>query len=332
MRAIQMDKYRGEATLREVPVPAIRADELLLRVRAAAVNPLDGLILRGEVRLIQDYPMPQTLGNECSGVVEAVGEAVSRFRPGDAIYCRLPWNRIGAFADYVAVPAAACAPMPAGCDFPTAAAIPLTGLTAWQGITEELEMTAGETLLITGGSGSFGEMAVPIAKALGLRVIVSGNSRARERLLQAGADQYIDYKEQNYWEVLDPVDGVIDTLGAREFAHALSVVKPGGRLLSLRTGPNSAFAQRYPFPTLKRWLFGLAGQRYDRRARKEGKSYRFMFVRADGEQLASITRLVEERGVRPQVAAPLYTLEQTPEALARMAQGHTDGKIVIRVS
>lgn len=332
MRAIQIDKYRGQVTLREIPVPVIGADDLLLRVRAAAVNPLDGLILRGEVRLIQDYPMPLTLGNECSGVVEAVGEAVSRFRPGDAIYCRLPWNRIGAFADYVAVPAAACAPMPAGCDFPTAAAIPLAGLTACQGITEELEMTPGQTLLITGGSGSVGEMAVPVAKALGLQVIVSGNGRARERILQAGADRYIDYRQQNYWEILDPVDGVMDTLGAGEFAHALSVVKPGGRLLSLRTAPNRAFAKQYPFPTLKRWLFGLAGLRYDRRARKEGKSYRFMFVRADGNQLEWITRLVEERGVRPQLAAPRYTLEEAPEALARMTQGHTDGKVVIQVS
>lgn len=193
-------------------------------------------------------------------------------------------------------------------------------------------MTPGQTLLITGGSGSVGEMAVPVAKALGLQVIVSGNGRARERILQAGADRYIDYRQQNYWEILDPVDGVMDTLGAGEFAHALSVVKPGGRLLSLRTAPNRAFAKQYPFPTLKRWLFGLAGLRYDRRARKEGKSYRFMFVRADGNQLEWITRLVEERGVRPQLAAPLYTLEEAPEALARMTQGHTDGKVVIQVS
>lgn len=126
----------------------------------------------------------------------------------------------------------------------TAAAIPLTGLTAYQAIVEELEAKAGETVLIPGGSGSFGQMAVPIAKAMGLDVIVTGNSRARERFLEMGADRYIDYKEENYWEQLSEVDLVIDTLGASEFLHELSVLKRGGRLMSLRTGPNKAFAER----------------------------------------------------------------------------------------
>ncbi len=173
---------------------------------AAAVNPLEILQLTGSVRLIQDYKMPLTLGNECSGIVEKVGNNVKDFRPGDRVYARLPIQKIGAFAEYVAVDHKALAKMPSGYDFVTAAAIPLAGLTAYQGLVEELEVEPGKSLLITGASGSFGQIAVPIAKSMGLHVIVTGNSRSREKLIKLGADQYIDYKEENYWEVLTDMD------------------------------------------------------------------------------------------------------------------------------
>ena len=161
---------------------------MLIRVKAAAVNPLELLILSGRVKLIQNYSFPLTLGNECAGIVERVGKSVTGIQKGDHVYTRLPLNRIGAFADYVAVEQQAVAKMPAGYEFATAAAIPLTGLTAYQGLVEELEAKPGETVLIPGGSGSFGQMAVPVAKALGLRVIVTGNDRAREQILAMGAD------------------------------------------------------------------------------------------------------------------------------------------------
>lgn len=234
--------------LNDVPKPQISDSEVLIQVKAAAVNPVELLIMTGSVKLIQDYPMPLTLGNECSGIVEQVGSKVKEFQKGDRVYTRLPINRIGAFAEYVAVEQDAVAKMPQGYDFNTAAAIPLTGLTAYQAITEELEAKPGETILISGGSGSFGQMAVPIAKALGLNVIVTGNERAREQFIAMGVDRYIDYKQENYWEALSEVDHVIDTLGADEFEHELAVLKKGGRLVSLRTGPNKAFADTMVLP------------------------------------------------------------------------------------
>jgi|GEM_PF-70737 len=271
MKAAQLDRYAkaGRLVVREVPVPEPAANEVLVKVRAAAVNPLELLLVAGSVRLIQDYRLPQTLGNECSGVVERVGSKVGKFRPGDAVYTRLPLERIGAFAEYVAVEEAALAKMPAGYAFDVAAAVPLTGLTAWQGLVEVLEAHPGQTLLIPGGSGSFGQMAVPIARALGLRVLVTGNDRARERFLAMGVERYMDYRRENYWEKLSGIDLVIDTLGVGEFEHELSVLKPGGRLLSLRTAPNGEFARRSGFPWYKRVLFSLAGMKYDR-ARSTG--------------------------------------------------------------
>lgn len=333
MKAVQIKNYSKniDTTLTDIPKPQISDSEVLIQVKAAAVNPLELLILTGSVKLLQDYTMPLTLGNECSGIVEQVGSKVSGFQKGDQVYTRLPLNKIGAFAEYVAVDQDAIAKMPQGYDFNTAAAIPLTGLTAYQAIVEELEAKPGQTLLIPGGSGSFGQMAVPIAKALCLRVIVTGNARAKEQFLAMGVDQYLDYKTENYWDILSDVDHVIDTLGPDEFEHELAVLKKGGRLVSLRTGPNKAFAERKQISGLKKQMFTLAGSKYDKAAKKQGKEYRFIFVRSDGAQLQKITEIVEKQQIKPAIDSRVFSLEQTNEALQLVAKGPLNGKVVIEL-
>lgn len=333
MKAAQIKRYSKniQIVINHLPIPEIGPSDVLVKVQAAAVNPLDQLILTGSIRPIQHYSMPLTLGNECAGIVERTGSEVTRFKAGDKVYACLPLDKIGAFAEYVAIDQRALAFMPENCDFLTATAIPLTGLTAYQAFTEELEAQPGQTVLITGGSGSFGEMAVPIAKALGLQVIVTGNGRAQAHVLSIGADRYIDYRKENYWEVLSGVDHVIDAIGAKEFIHELSVLKEGGRLLSLRTAPNRKYAERNGFSFFKKWLFAAVGAPYDRKARKQGKEYRFMFVRADGDQLGKVTRIVEERHIRPRISPQEFRLEQTGEAIRFLLQGHPDGKVVIRL-
>ncbi len=333
MKAVQIKNYAKEihTILNDVPKPQISDSEVLIQVKAAAVNPVELLILTGSVKLIQDYPMPLTLGNECSGVVEQIGSKVEGFQKGDRVYTRLPISRIGAFAEYVAVEQDAVAKMPEGYDFNTAAAIPLTGLTAYQAMVEELEAKPGQTILIPGGSGSFGQMAVPIAKALGLRVIVTGNARAKEKFLTMGVNRYLDYKTENYWEVLSDMDHVIDTLGPDEFQHELSVLKKGGRLVSLRTGPNKAFALRHHFGGMKKMLFTLAGSRYDKAAQKQGKEYRFVFVRSNGAQLQKITEIVEKQKVKPAIDSHVFSLDQANEALQLVAKGQLNGKVIIQI-
>lgn len=333
MKAAQIKKYTKEikVSINEVFIPEPKENEVIIKVMAAAVNPLDILQLTGSVRLIQDYRMPLTLGNECSGIVEKTGNNIKDFRTGDRVYMRLPIKNIGAFAEYVAVDHEALAKMPSNYDFVTAAAIPLAGLTTYQGLVEELEVQAGRTLLITGASGSFGQIAVPIAKSMGLRVVVTGNARSKDKLLKIGADQYIDYKTENYWEILSDIDYVIDTLGANEFEHELSVLKKGGRLLSLRTAPNKMFAKKNGFPWLKKALFSLAGSKYDSVARKQGKEYRFMFVRSSGDQLKRITEIVEKYHIMPDIDSRIFSLSQVNEALELMAYGKLNGKIIIRM-
>lgn len=333
MKAVQIKKYSKDidTILNDIPKPQISDSEVLIQVKAAAVNPVELLILTGSVKLIQDYTMPLTLGNECSGIVEQVGSKVKDFAKGDRVFTRLPIQKIGAFAEYVAVEQDAVAKMPDGYDFNTAAAIPLTGLTAYQAIVEELEAKPGETLLIPGGSGSFGQMAVPIAKALGLRVIVTGNARAREQFVSMGVDRYMDYKQENYWEQLSDIDYVIDTLGPDEFEHELAVLKQGGKLVSLRTGPNKAFAERKGFSGLKKQLFTLAGSKYDKAAKKQGKEYRFVFVRSDGAQLRKIAEIVEQQQIKPAVDPRVFALDQANDALRLVAKGPLNGKVIIQL-
>lgn len=333
MKAIQINGYSKNINtiLSDIPKPMISDSEILIQVNAAAVNPVELLILTGNVKLIQDYSMPLTLGNECSGIVEQVGSKVEGFQKGDRVYARLPISKIGAFAEYVAVEQDAVARMPEGYDFNTAAAIPLTGLTAYQAIVEELEAKPGQTILIPGGSGSFGQMTVPIAKALGLRVIVTGNVRAKEQFIAMGVDRYLDYRTDNYWEVLSDIDHVIDTLGPAEFEHELAVMKKGGRLVSLRTGPNKAFAERSQFSGLKKMLFTLAGRKYDKAAQKQGKEYRFVFVRSNGAQLKKITEIVEKEQIKPAVDPRIFSIDQANEALRLVAKGQLNGKVIIQM-
>lgn len=333
MKAVQIEKYTKDlqTNVKEVPVPTITDDQVLVKVKVAAVNPLEILNITGAVKLIQDYPMPLTLGNELTGVIEKVGGNVKDFQVGEKVYSRLPIDSIGAFAEYVAVDANAIAHLPKNLDFLTGAAAALTGLTAYQALHEELQAKAGQTVFIPGGSGSFGQMAIPLAKDLGLTVIVSGSSEAKERTLAVGADKYLDYKTENYWELLEPVDFVIDTLGEKEFDRELSIIKPGGKLVSLIAGPNKQFAIDKGMPKAKQLLFGLAGKKFDKKAREKDVEYRFIFVRSDGEQLKEISRIIEKNNIVPAIDPTAFRLEDVNQALQLVAKGHPKGKVLLRV-
>lgn len=333
MKAVQIEKYTKDlqTKMNEIPVPTITDDQVLVKVKVAAVNPLELMNITGTVKLIQDYSMPLTLGNELTGVVEKVGDKVKDYQIGEKIYSRLPIESIGAFAEYVAVDAKAIAHLPENLDFSTGAAAALTGLTAYQALHEELQAKAGQTVFIPGGSGSFGQMAIPLAKDLGLTVIVSGSAEAKERTLAAGADKYLDYKTENYWELLEPVDFVIDTLGEKEFDRELSIIRPGGKLVSLIAGPNKQFAIDKGMPKAKQLLFGLAGKKFDKKAREKNVEYRFIFVRSDGEQLKEISRIIEKNNIVPAVDPTVFRLEDIDQALQLVAKGHPKGKVLLRV-
>lgn len=309
-------------------MPQINNHEVLVKVKAAGVNPLDILNLNGSVRMIADYKLPLTLGNELSGVIEAVGDDVLNFKVGDSVYTRLPLNKIGAFAEYAAVNEDALSIMPENLSFIEAAAVPLTALTAYQALHDVLHVQPNKKLFIPGGTGGFGAMAIPIAKSLGLFVITSGSERSRSRTMSIGADQFINYKAENYANILSEIDYVIDTLGTKEIKAELGILKPQGKLVSLKAGPNYRFAVDNHFPMWKKALFGLVGARLDSLARKNQNEYRFLFVQDNGSQLQEITKLVEKENIKPSLDST-YTFGDINKALIKVSTGHSQGKVIV---
>lgn len=330
MKAAQITKYSKEIHLEinEVAKPQMKENQVLVKVMAAGVNPVDLLIANGSIKLIQDYKFPLTLGNELSGVIEAVGAKVKGYKIGDKIMTRLPIANIGAFAEYVAVDGEAIALMPAHLNFVEAAAVPLTGLTGYQTLNEVLKAQAGESVFLPGGTGGLGAMVIPIAKAMGLKMITSGSESGRERLMALGVDQFIDYKKENYADILSNINYVIDTLGPKDIEQELKILKPLGKIVSLKGVPNYKFAEANGYPLWKKMLFKLAGGKYDRLAAKQNKEYHFFFVKENGKQLERVSKILENSQIRPSIDS-IYQFSQVEAALKKVAEGHAQGKVVL---
>ena len=324
------DKNGCDLVLKDIPVPEIRSREVLVKIHTAGVNPLDNMIIRGEVKMIVPYRVPLVMGNEFAGVIEKVGADVRNYSVGDRVYGRMPLDRIGAFAEYAAIPQNAVAKVPEYLSDEEAACVPLTALTALQAL-ELMKPKAKETIFISGGTGSLGAMAIPVAKSFGLTVITNGSAANRERVLALGADRFIDYRTEDYTEVLSDVDYVLDTLGDRELPKELGIIKNGGRLVSLRGMPNGEFAVRTGMPAFKKILLKIAGMKYDRMAARKNQKYYFIFVHEDGAGLERISEIFAERKIEASVDE-VFALEDVNKALKKVAGGKSRGKTVIKIS
>ena len=333
MKAVQIDNYSktiDSVKIREVRIPEIKPDEVLVRVKSVGINPVDNMITRGEVKLITPYSFPLSIGNELVGVIEKTGEKVTEFKEGDRVFSRLPTNKIGAFAEYVAINKKDLAKIPEYLSFNEAAAIPLTALTAYQAL-DILQVKSGETLFISGGSGGFGAMAVPLAKARGIKVITNGSLENKERVLALGAEQFLDYKTEDYAQLLHDVDGVIDTIGGKDTEKQFSILKQGGKLVSLKGMPNGRFAKKMGLPLWKQWVFGFAGRSFDNMAKKRNQEYHFIFVQSSGEQLSEIAKVLEENQIRPSIDS-IYSFEDIAKALVKVDKGSSRGKTIVEIS
>ena len=330
MKAIQIFKYNKQdisVTLVEIAKPEIQADEVLVRIKAAGVNPLDNKITRGGVKMLVPHQLPLTMGHEFAGIVEEVGSKVQGLSVGDKVYGLMPTIKAGAFAEWVAVPASILAPMPEGLSYTEATSIPLTALTAYQAL-DLMQVQAGKTIFISGGSGGFGAMAIPLAKARGLIVYTSGNAASRERVLALGADRYFDYRTEDYLQELKQVDYVIDSVGGAELSKQIKLLSSGGHIVSLNGMPNGRFARSFGLPKWKQWLLSLVGLSLDRQAKRVGATYDFLFVQANGSQLKRITELIEKLGIRPTISK-VFTLEEANDALQSIDKSSSLGKTVL---
>lgn len=332
MKAFVLDRYGRNNDLRagEMPAPEPQEDEVLIQIHAASVNPLDFKIKDGEFKLILPYRLPLILGNDLAGVVVRVGSRVKRFKPGDAVYSRPPKDRIGTFAEFIAVKESAVALKPDTLTLEEAASIPLVGLTAWQALVEKGKLQKGQKVLIHAGSGGVGTLAIQLAKHLGAFVATTASARNTELLKQLGADIVIDYKKDDFSKILKNYDLVLDTQGGDTLKKSLGVLKPGGKVVGIAGPPDPDFAKESGVSWFLKLAIGMLSRGVRKAAKRRDVDYSFLFMRASGEQLAQIAALIDAKAIRP-VIDRIFPFQATNEAMSYVETGRTTGKVVVKV-
>ncbi|MFM0207222.1 NADP-dependent oxidoreductase [Paraburkholderia sediminicola] len=329
MKAVVADRYGRKNGVRagDMPVPEIREDDVLIEIHAAGVNPLDSKIRDGEFKLILPYRLPLILGNDLAGVVTRVGSRVRRFKPGDEVYARPPKDRIGTFAEFIAIREDAVALKPKALSMEEAASIPLVGLTAWQALVERGQLKKGQKVLIHAGSGG---VAIQLAKHLGATVATTASAANAELMKQLGADIVIDYKKDDFSAVLKDFDVVLDTQGGNTLERSLRVLNPGGKLIGIAGPPDPDFAKQMGASWFLKTVMRFLSYRIRKAAKRHDVSYSFLFMRADGDQLGRIAALVDAGAIRP-VIDRIFPFDSTKEALAYVETGRVKGKVVIKI-
>jgi len=332
MKAFSIERYGKQAgRITEAPTPVVGEHDVLVQVHASSVNVLDAKIAKGEFKLILPYALPLVLGNDLAGVVLSVGAAVRRFKPGDEVYGRPPQQRIGTFAELIAVREDALARKPANMTMEQAASLPLVALTAWQVLVETAKLKKGQKVFIHAGSGGVGSIAIQLAKHLGAFVATTTSTVNVEWVKALGADLVIDYKQQNFETLLNDYDVVLNSLGPDALAKSLDILKPGGQLISISGPPTQAFAREQQLSWLLGLVMGVLSSGIRRKARKQGVRYDFLFMRASGTQLDELTALVEAGIIKP-VIDRTFPFESTAQALSYVEQGRAKGKVVITMT
>ena len=333
MKAFVLTRYGGpnSAELRDVPTPKLTEGEVLVRVRAAGLNPVDYKIRQGKLKVIYRWLLPVVLGGELAGIVEACGPSVSAFREGDRVFARMDKAAMGAFAEYAVVPEGLLAKIPDALDFDAAAGVPLAGLTALQALRDELKLRPGLRVFIPGGAGGVGTFAVQIAKVLGAHVTTTASPRGRALVERLGADEVVDYTTERFEDRVRDMDGVFDLLGGDTLMRSFGVAKPGSTVVSIAALPEPQTARK----DLDRGfalsaLFWLASLRIRSAARRHGVRYRYLFMRPSGLELAELAAMIDAGRLEP-VVDRVYPFSQIAGAFAYLEAGHAKGKIIVRM-
>ena len=330
MKAVLMRAYgsNDRVAYADVPNPHMGPDDVLIDVHAAGINPIDYKTVRGMLKPLVRLRLPVVLGNECAGLVAAVGSGVVGVAPGDAVFTRVAKERLGTFAQQVAVDHRLVAPKPANCSFEEAASLPLVGLTCWQALVELAQLKPREQVLIHGGSGGVGTFAIQLAHYLGARIATTAGGDAAEWLHELGAETVIDYHRQDFSQLLSDVDVVFDTVGGEIRRKSYGVMRPGGRMVSIADLPDPRTARELGINPLLRFALALMNRKNARAAASAGVEYRYLFMRPNGGQLREIARLVEGGQIRPHVDR-VFPLSDAVRALDYLEHQHPRGKVVL---
>ncbi|WP_313706572.1 NADP-dependent oxidoreductase [Massilia sp.] len=308
MKAVRIHRYGGREVLSidNIPLPDIAPDDVLVRVVAASINPVDWKVREGYLAQMIPHALPLTLGWDVSGVVETVGTRVTQWQTGDAVFARPDIARNGTYAEYVAVRASECARKPRTISHVEAASLPLAGITAWEAMMDTARVQAGQRVLVQAGSGGVGSLAVQLVKAAGATVIATASGRNRALVESLGVDQFVDYTTTKVAEAVEPVDAVFDTIGGEVQEAAWSILKPGGIQVSIISPPS------------------------EEKATVLGVRAGFVFIGPNAPVLERLATMVDGGRLRPIVGAE-FALEDIAAAHALSESGRAVGKIVLYV-
>jgi NADPH:quinone reductase-like Zn-dependent oxidoreductase len=332
MKAFIVKRYGKGEKLHptEVADPVIREKDVLIKIRAAGVNVLDSKTRDGEFKLLLPYKPPFTLGHDVAGVVIKVGSEVTKFKVGDEVFARPRDHRIGTFAEFIAISEDDVAIKPKNLSMEEAASIPLVGLTVWQAFVEKANLKKGQKVFIQAGSGGVGTFGIQLAKHLGATVATTTSAANIDLVKGLGADVVIDYKKDDFEALLNGYDLVLNSQDQKTLEKSLRILKPGGKLISITGPPDPEFAEQIGAPWYLKLIMTVLSFGVKKKAKRLGVSYSFLLMRAHGEQLSQITKLIESGAIKP-VMDKVFPFEQTNEAMLYVEAGRAKGKVVVKV-
>lgn len=332
MKAFTISRYSKEDSLQlvDLPEPILEENEVLVEIHSAGVNLLDAKIKTGEFKLLLPYKFPLILGHDVAGIIVKVGSKVNRFNVGDEVFARPADFKIGSFAEYIAVHEDDVALKPKNISMDQAASIPLVALTVWQAFVEKAKLKKGQKVFIQAGSGGVGTIAIQLAKHLGATVATTTSADNFELVKNLGADIVIDYKTQDFETILNDYDLVLNSQDGKTLEKSLRVLKPHGKVISISGPPDPDFAIQINANWFLKIVMRILSAGVRKRAKRLGVHFSFLFMRAHGEQLGQIAKLIESGVIRP-VVDRVFPFEQTNDAMSYVEAGRAKGKVVIKV-
>jgi NADPH:quinone reductase-like Zn-dependent oxidoreductase len=332
MKAFVVERY-GPDSLRaaHVPEPTVGDRDVLVRVSAFSINPLDKMVRNGEFKQLLKYKPPFVLGHDVAGVVAGVGAEVRDFEVGDEVYARPRDLRIGTFAEFIAIDQDDVAPKPRSLTLHEAAAVPLVALAAWQILVDRAQVKPGQKVLIHAGAGGLGSTVIQLANHLGTTVATTTSTATVELVKTLGADVVLDYTKEDFSTVLSGCDLVVDSLGGENLEKSLTVLKPGGLAIGVAGPPDAGFARQLGARSYMGVVMNALSRKIRKQAKALGARYEFFFMQASGSQLRELGALYDGGQLRP-VIDRTFEFDQTLDAMAYVEQGRTKaGKVVVSV-
>jgi alcohol dehydrogenase len=328
MRAFVISKYQEPLHEADVPEPVVGEHDVLVQVQAAGLNVVDEKIRSGAFKSFLPFELPQVMGSDVAGTVIRVGAKVRDFTLGDQVYAQPRTDRIGTFAERIAVHEADLALKPETVTLEEAGSLPMVALTAWQALVERGNVQPGQRVLIHAGSGGVGSMAIQLAKYLGATVATTVSAGNADFVRDLGADGVVDYRSQDFEQLLDGYDLVLDSVGGENLEKSLRVLRPGGKVIGIVGPPDAAFARERGLNPVLRLVMAALSAKVRRQARKLGVTYEFLFMHSSGDQLRQISNLVDKGVLRP-VVGRVFDFDQTVAAVQSIGTGGLRGKAVI---